>query len=165
MPKLNSPLSQALATCLANATIMYHHAHAFHWNVVGADFPEWHDKFAEIYDDVYGSLDPLAENIRKLGDSVPFTLDELTQIASVDDENPSDNAALTLVASLLATNSIVLNDLSDAFDEANEANEQGIANFLAERIDAHQKWNWQLSATTIAKSEDAEIADWVRFSL
>jgi starvation-inducible DNA-binding protein len=165
MPKLNSPLSQALATCLANATIMYHHAHAFHWNVVGADFPEWHDKFAEIYDDVYGSLDPLAENIRKLGDTVPFTLDELTQVASVDDENPSDNAAPTLVASLLATNTTVLNDLNDAFSEADDMDEQGIANFLAERIDAHQRWNWQLSVTTVAKSEDAEIADWVRLSL
>lgn len=31
---------------------------------------------------------------------------------------------------------------------ATDANEQGIANFLAERDDMHKKWRWQLEATT-----------------
>jgi DNA-binding ferritin-like protein len=42
----------------------------------------------------------------------------------------------------------MLNDLKKAFDIANQANEQGIANFIAERIDMHAKWDWQLKATT-----------------
>jgi len=42
----------------------------------------------------------------------------------------------------------MLNDLRKAFDIANQANEQGIANFIAERIDMHAKWDWQLKATT-----------------
>ena len=28
--------------------------------------------------------------------------------------------------------------------QANEERQQGVANFVAERIDAHQKWSWQL---------------------
>jgi len=165
MPNLDSPLARALATCLADATVMYHRSHAFHWNVVGDDFPEWHSKFEEIYDDVYGSLDPMAESIRKLGDFVPFTLDDLSKLSSVDDGEPADYSSPTLVASLITTNGTVLNDLADAFREADDANEQGIANFLAERIDQHQKWNWQLTASTVEKSDDAEIAEWVRRSL
>jgi DNA-binding ferritin-like protein len=31
-----------------------------------------------------------------------------------------------------------------AFHVAEEADEQGVANFIAERIDAHAKWQWQL---------------------
>jgi DNA-binding ferritin-like protein len=29
---------------------------------------------------------------------------------------------------------------------ADNSREQGVANFLAERIDQHQKWHWQLKA-------------------
>jgi starvation-inducible DNA-binding protein len=138
-------LSGALATCLANATIMYHRVHGFHWNVTGPDFPQWHSKFEEIYDDVYGSLDPLAENIRKVGAVAPFRLSDLAVRASVADDMVGDYSPQTLIASLLSTNAGVLDSLNIAFQIANNANQQGVANFLAERIDAHQKWNWQLS--------------------
>jgi len=140
-------LAGALGTCLANATIMYHRTHGFHWNVTGPDFPLWHDKFAEIYDDVYGSLDPLGENIRKLGGVAPFRLSDLAVRATVADDNVGDYSPQSLISSLLSTNAGVLDCLNRAFQIANEANQQGIANFLAERIDAHQKWNWQLSVS------------------
>jgi hypothetical protein len=35
-----------------------------------------------------------------------------------------------------------------AFDLAIKENQQGIANFLAERQDMHMKWKWQLTAST-----------------
>lgn len=137
----------SLSTLLSDVTVMYHRAHGFHWNVTGPDFPEWHDKFAEIYEDVYGSIDPIAENIRKIGDFPQFRLAELAARATVSDATPSGTDAQTLVADLLATNAGVLASLNDAFTVANAVNQQGIANFLAERIDSHQKWAWQLSAS------------------
>ena len=140
-------LSSALATCLANATIMYHRVHGFHWNVTGPDFPQWHGKFEEIYDDVYGSLDPIAENIRKIGGVAPFRLSDLAVRATVADDNVGDYSPQSLISSLLSTNAGVLDSLNRAFQIANDTNQQGIANFLAERIDAHQKWNWQLSVS------------------
>ena len=159
-----SALTDSLKTLLADATIMYHRVHGFHWNVVGADFPEWHEKIEEIYGDVYESLDPIAENIRKLGDIAPFRLSELQGLSSVSDDAVADYAPETLVASLIETNNGVLATLNTCFDAANSANEQGVANFLAERIEMHQKWNWQLTAS-VEKSADAEITDWLRRAL
>ena len=147
MENPNASVAASLANCLADATIMYHRTHGFHWNVIGPNFPEWHDKFAEIYDDVYGSLDPIAENIRKVGGFPPFRLGDLAVRASVSDEAVADYSSDTLVRSLISTNEVVLASLNKAFQVATEANQQGIANFLAERIDAHQKWNWQLTAS------------------
>ena len=37
--------------------------------------------------------------------------------------------------------------LKRTFDISNEIDEQGICNFIAERIDQHQFWEWQLTAT------------------
>jgi starvation-inducible DNA-binding protein len=140
-------MADALMPVFANATIMYHRVHGFHWNVVGEDFPQWHEKFLEIYEDVYSSLDPLAESIRKMGTVAPFCLWDLTEHATVNDEHVGDFDANILVHNLLMTNNGVLVSLNSAFRVASAANQQGIANFLAERIDMHQKWNWQLSAS------------------
>jgi len=140
-------LSLALSQVLADATVMYHRVHGFHWNVMGSDFPQWHSKFEEIYGDVYESLDPIAENIRKVGGIAPFRLSDLLSLSSCVDDAVADYDWRTLVTSLYATNQCVLTSLNSAFQIANATNEQGVANFLAERIDNHQKWAWQLSAS------------------
>jgi len=140
-------LTVALATCLADATVMYHRTHGFHWNVVGTDFPQYHAKFEEIYLDVYESLDPMAESLRKLGMFAPFRLTDLARMASVSDDAVSGYHHEKLVASLAETNAGVLTSLNKAFALATQANQQGIANFLADRIDNHQKWAWQLSVS------------------
>ena len=55
--------------------------------------------------------------------------------------------ARVLAAEILSANEMLIGELAEAFDCAIMHNQQGIANFLAERIDAHQKWKWQLSSS------------------
>ena len=62
-----SQVAEALKGLLCNAIVFYFTAHRAHWNVTGPDFAEYHELFGDIYDDVYDAVDPLAENIRKLG--------------------------------------------------------------------------------------------------
>ena len=40
--------------------------HFFHWNVEGPNFPQYHDLFANLYTDVHGSVDVVAEHLRAL---------------------------------------------------------------------------------------------------
>jgi DNA-binding ferritin-like protein len=49
-----------------------------------------------------------------------------------------------MLTALLKANEEVLATLDMAFKVANAENEQGVANFIAERIDSHKKWSWQL---------------------
>ena len=142
----NAVLEQ-LAKCLANATIMYHRTHGFHWSVTGRDFPQWHAKFEEIYTDIYESLDPIAENIRKLGGIPSYRLAELSADATLLDAPVRDYDPTTLVNDLLKSNTEMLVCLNRTFAEATAANQKGVANFIAERIDLHQKWQWQLSVS------------------
>jgi hypothetical protein len=55
--------------------------------------------------------------------------------------------ASELALDIYKKNVVMLAMLKDVFDMANAANEQGVANFVAERIDMHQKWQWQLSSS------------------
>jgi starvation-inducible DNA-binding protein len=140
-------LIDSLKVALADAVTMYFVAHGYHWNVEGQDFSQYHALFAEIYEDVYSSIDPLAENIRKLDEYAPFTLSKFTELRTVEAKEfkPEPQA---MAKALLKVNDGVLETFVKAFHAANDSDEQGIANFLAERIDMHEKWRWQLKAST-----------------
>jgi len=146
-------LVDSLAKLLADVATLYIKAQGAHWNVVGPDFTQYHDLFEEIYEDVYKSIDPIAENIRKLNAPAPAELREMALMASqmpvADDYDPE-----SLASALYAANELVLRSIMNAFAEANKLNEQGIANFLAERQDMHQKWSWQLRSSLAEEEED-----------
>jgi len=142
-----SKLTEELKELFADVTVFYFRTHGYHWNVEGEDFAAYHDLFETIYEDVYSSIDPIAENIRKLDEYAPFKLDTLIKLASLEDSKvPTKPVAMA--KDLLKANGEVIEKLKTVFHTANDADEQGIANFIAERIDMHQKWAWQLKAST-----------------
>lgn len=149
MPDMNQvpDLNEELTELLADVVSFYFRAHGAHWNVRGADFSEYHKLFLKIYEDVYESIDPIAENLRKLGSLAPFTLGSFLALRSIEDASTTLQDPIALANDLLAANDIILDELSDAFDCASAYNQQGVANFLAGRIDQHQFWKWQLTAS------------------
>ena len=143
--KKGSPLTDSLNNLLSNAAVLYFSAHRAHWNVEGIDFREYHELFGEIYSDTYDSIDPIAENIRKLGD-FPIALGDAEEMSAYEDDSATTDAR-ELAADIYEKNKMYLGLLKEAFDTATESNEQGIANLIAERIDSHEKWDWQLRAS------------------
>jgi starvation-inducible DNA-binding protein len=142
-----SALTNDLKTLLADSVTMYFVAHGYHWNVEGADFSQYHSLFADIYEDVYSSIDTIAEGLRKLDEYAPFTLSKFIDLRTVESVEVAPNPK-AMAKALLKVNEGVLVTIGKAFASANKANEQGIANFLAERDDMHKKWRWQLTAST-----------------
>lgn len=118
-------------------------AHGFHWNVRGINFQQFHEFFGEIYEDAEGSIDGIAENIRKINFDAPFRLSEFME--SAPELEPTDSTdPLEMCRSLYQANEDVRECLVKALDIANDLEQQGIVNFLAERLDQHSKWQWQL---------------------
>ena len=143
VPDLNEELTELLADVVS----FYFRAHGAHWNVKGADFSEYHKLFQKIYEDVYESIDPIAENLRKLGSVAPFTLGSFMALRCLEDAPAILQDPIALANDLLTANDMILDELSDAFDCASMYNQQGVANFLAGRIDSHQYWKWQLTVS------------------
>lgn len=139
-------LADSLNTLLADVITFYLAAHGCHWNTEGPDFYEYHGLFEDIYSDVYGSVDPLAENIRKLGEYALFNLGELEQKRSLRISGTS-TAPKAMARMLQAANQTLIESIRQCFHEAEAGDEQAIANFLAERMDRHQQWAWMLTAS------------------
>ena len=142
-----SALTESLKTVLSNSVTMYFVAQGFHWNVEGPDFSQYHSLFADIYEDVYSAIDPLAEDVRKLGEYAPYTLSKFSDLRTVEpkDVKPEPKA---MAKELLRINDALIESVNKAFKEAEKSGEQGIMDFLAGRDDQHKKWRWQLTAST-----------------
>jgi len=140
-------LKAAIKVLLANATVMYYKAHQFHWNVEGIHFTQYHEFFGELYSDVYDSIDPTAELLRKLDEYAPVSLDELFKYKTLKEETTRVELLADILASLIKANDEVLISLNKVFDLATQNKQQGIANFVADRIDTHQKHGWFLRAS------------------
>lgn len=139
-------LTTALRIALANIYVMYFKTHAYHWNVEGPNFNDYHGYFASLYEDVYGSVDPMAENLRKLGAYAPFSLDNLFSSKTATEDLVMPTKYNTMFGNLIVANEEVIAALNKVFQLALVANEQGLANFVSERIDTHKKHAWQLKS-------------------
>lgn len=139
-------LIKALKTAFASEFAFYLKAHNFHWNVEGVNFKQFHCLFGDIYEEVFGSIDIFAENIRKLGAYAPGSFSRFSMLSTVNDELMVPNA-LDMVKELLDDSDLMVGIMKNVFDLATELGEDGLANFAAERMDAHQKHSWMLRST------------------
>ena len=139
-------LKQAMKQAFANSFAFYLKAQFFHWNVEGILFPQLHGFFGGIYEEVYGSIDPFAENIRKLGSYAPGSFSRLSQLAAINDEERIPPAK-DMLEILLQDNDVILESIKAAYDAAESVGAVGLSDFLAGRLDAHMKHGWMLRAT------------------
>ena len=138
-------LADSLKTLYGTNFAYFVKAFGFHHNVEGPDFGELHGFFQAIYEDAYSALDPTAEYIRYLGEYAPGSLERFAELTEISGQTKIPRARLML-EELKVNNDQMLELLTRCFDEANNDNEQGIANFLAERLSAHGKYRWQLTS-------------------
>lgn len=135
-----------MKTVLASAFALYLKTHSFHWNVECADFPQYHEFFKNQYEEIWASVDDIAEQIRQLDAYAPGSMDRFIQLSKVSGESgvPSPRE---MVLKLLHDNEIMIVLLTEACNMATKENKQGLANFLAARLEAHNKHRWMLRAT------------------
>jgi len=131
----------------ANSVVLYSTAHGFHWNVEGPLFTQYHEFFEQIYTDVYGTIDTIAEWLRKFDVKAPYTLEDFLSSNTYGDTQLDSNSAIIMSRQLLDMITKMISDQKALFDVATLQNEQGLANFLAERQDKLQFWAWWLKSS------------------
>jgi len=139
-------LQQAAKVAFATEYSFYLKAHNFHWNVEGSDFKQYHDLFGGIYEEVYGSIDAFAEQIRALGTYVPASYTRFSMLTQIDDETQI-LPRQAMVEALIVDNEKIVKLLKLVFQQSEANQEFGFSDFIAGRIDAHRKHGWMLRAT------------------
>lgn len=142
-------LKIAMQRVLADTFLMYIKAHAYHWNVIGPDFKQYHDFFGGLYEELWNAVDPIAEHIRALDEFVLGSLVNYAKLGTIDLVNDELNPfpAEAMFMQLTVDNEKVIKSLNAAHMLAEEANNRGLINFIEERLDVHAKHAWMLKAT------------------
>jgi starvation-inducible DNA-binding protein len=138
-------LSDLLKQLLATNFAYYLKAQYFHWNVEGPDFGQLHEFFAEIYGDAYSAVDKIAEYIRTLDDYAPGSFERFQELSQIAGQTKIPRARLML-EELLANTEEMKTIVMQVFEVAQAEGREDIANFMAERQDAHGKYAWQLKS-------------------
>ena len=138
-------LADDLKTLLATEYAFVIKAQFFHWNVEGPDFSQYHKFFGKMYEEVYGAIDPTAEYIRILDEYTPGSFERFSELSLIQGQTKVPRARL-MFTELLADNQTMIDLLNQCFESAAAENQEGIANFIAERIDAHGKHGWMLKS-------------------
>jgi len=139
-------LVKAMKIAFATEYAFYLKAHFFHWNVEGPNFPQYHQLFGSIYEEVFASIDDFAENIRKLNSYTPGSFTRLSVLNRIEDEievTPAEK----MISDLLSDSDDCIKILKRVYDLSEREGEHGLSNFLSDRMDAHRKHSWQLRST------------------
>lgn len=135
-----------LRVLLADNVALGMKAHGYHWNVESDDFAQLHEFFGEIYENYDGATDTYAEWLRMLKAYSPYRLTDFFDLSTVG-ENVIVGDPEPMLVDLYNEIEVHIAKLIEASNIANAMNEFGLANFLADRQTASQKFCWMLRAS------------------
>lgn len=145
-PRRQKMLTDDLKILLATQYAFVIKAQFFHWNVEGPDFAQMHEFFGDLYNEVYdNSIDQTAEYIRTLDDYAPGSFERFSDLSLIQGQIKIPRAKL-MIGELLADSQLLIDHLNATFQSSAAEKQEGIANFIAERIDAMAKHRWMLKS-------------------
>ena len=141
-----SSVIKKLEVALADTYALYLKTQNYHWHVKGPQFKSLHELFEMQYKELAEAVDQVAERILMMGHKAPATFPEFNRLKTIKDGD-SSLSANQMVIELAKDNSTLVNDLNQAIKIAQENNDEGTITLLSDRIAAHQKAHWMLTAS------------------
>jgi len=138
-------LVSQMKVILATSFSLYLKAHNYHWNVMGPNFGQYHDFFGDLYEELHGSIDTTAEEIRNLGGFAPGSLARYLELSRIEDESMVPEP-FTMFRRLASDNDTLIDLLYLARKTADEIDAFGTVNYLEDRISTHEKHAWMLKS-------------------
>ena len=136
-------LIEQLKVILGTNFALYLKSHGFHWNIEGANFPQYHDFLNGFYNEVWNQNDLIAEHIRQLDSYAPGSLERMLELADLE-ESQNIPMALAMMTELKRDNDRFIIHLRAGIVAAEQADEPAVGNFLQDLLGAHQKKAWML---------------------
>lgn len=134
---------------LADYHIYYQNLRNFHWNILGENFFELHNKFEELYNEAKVKIDEIAERILTLRYHPTSRLKAYLEIASIEEAN-SDKSDKEMVICILQNHEILLKQMTNVIKKAEQIGDEGTIDLIGAYIRELEKNSWMLNAFTKA---------------
>ncbi len=139
MEKLFKLLSDAQASLF----VLFHKTWAYHWNVVGEDFPQLHTLFGDQYETMFEEIDRISEHMRFLNVKPLNSLERIVEVSKVK-TGQSTTDCHKMVKDLLKSNQDLCDLFTEVAEEADAQKSRATSNLADDLNESHGKFVWML---------------------
>ncbi|HSM64626.1 MAG TPA: Dps family protein [Gillisia sp.] len=143
---------EELNILLADYHLYYQKLRNFHWNVMGKNFFDLHEKFEELYEDAKTKVDEIAERIITISYQPVSNLSDYLKSSSVK-ESKSDLSDSQMIKTLLEDHGIILKQLRKVAEVADKGGDEGTIDLIGGYIGELEKTSWMLDAWKMKTSD------------
>ncbi len=141
-----------LNVLLADYHLYYQKLRNFHWNVVGHNFFDLHEKFEQMYDEAKIKVDEIAERILTLRYQPTSNLSEYLELSSIE-ESKSEHTDVEMVKQLLSDHGKLITQMRKVVEVADAAGDEGTIDLIGAYIRELEKESWMLDAWVMNTSD------------
>ncbi|MFT6997112.1 MAG: starvation-inducible DNA-binding protein [Cryomorphaceae bacterium] len=136
---------ETLNALLANYAVLYQKIRGFHWNVVGGDFFDIHEKLEEEYTVAAEYIDSIAERVRILGFKPLSTMAAYLEKSDIEETN-EDLAGAQMMEQVVEDYETLLSFMVDSADAAIEHGDIGTETLMREILSRTEEKHWMFTA-------------------
>ncbi len=137
-------LADDINKLVADAFTLYLKTKNFHWHLSGPHFRDYHLLLDEQGQQIYASIDPLAERVRKLGEPTLRSIGNISRIARIKDNDSDFVPPFDMLCELLEDNKAIAAAMRKTHELCDEHNDVATASLLEVYIDETEKRTWFL---------------------
>lgn len=135
---------EALNTLVADSFALYVKTKNFHWHLGTSHFRDYHLLFDEHADQIFATIDVLAERVRKIGGTTLRSIGHIAQLQRVQDNNNDFVPPLEMVTELIDENKKMAANMRAAHEICDDNKDVATASFLEVFIDETERRIWFL---------------------
>ena len=137
-------ITTALNVILADAFALYVKTKNFHWHLTGPHFRDYHVMLDEQADQIFATIDPLAERVRKIGGTTLRSISHISKLQTLKDSEALRVLPLDMLKELLADNKSAATAMREAHALCDENEDVATASLLEIYIDETERRTWFL---------------------
>jgi starvation-inducible DNA-binding protein len=142
--KARQKIADSVNPLVADAFALYVKTKSFHWHLSGSHFRDYHLLFDEQAEQIFATIDLLAERVRKLGRLTIRSVGEINHLKNVEDNNAAFVTPQQMIKELMEDNKAMIKRMREAHKVCDEGNDVATASLLEVFIDETERRTWFL---------------------
>jgi starvation-inducible DNA-binding protein len=145
---LGDKAAKAISNCvnplIADIFALYVKTKNFHWHLAGSHYRDYHLLFDEQADQIFAMIDVLAERVRKVGGLTIHSIEQISELKKISDDNDNFVEPCEMLRRLMEDNKELTSSMRQAHKVCGEHMDVATTSILENFIDETEKRVWFL---------------------
>ena len=137
-------VTEVVNPLIADAFALYVKTKNYHWHLYGPHFNDYHKMFDEQAEAIFGSIDEMAERVRKIGGTTIRSIGHISQLQTIEDDNDDLVPPERMIRRLAEDNGRMAKAIHDAIHLCDKNRDVGTSNLLQDLLDKTERREWFL---------------------